>query len=218
MTNYPIPERKPKGDLRWSIKYNKYVEEPIKTNKQKEEEEKNKSIEIRVMEVKLFANNTFMTTAGLGDSTVLRGKWWIIGDERDQLFLQVWRFGFGRSVSGSTFSEGKALTHDDAKTYWGWTNYVDEDESNEITVPKEKSKSQPAKEGDAPRRLQVKGSVIVGWGLEPQPVANFIMREEVDEEDDFDDDAEDDDDPGFKFSMPDDAPPDGGIDWSASFQ
>jgi hypothetical protein len=30
MTNYPIPERKQKGDLRWSIKYNKFVNDPIK--------------------------------------------------------------------------------------------------------------------------------------------------------------------------------------------
>lgn len=219
MTNYPIPERKPKGDLRWSIKYNKFVEDPIKkTPKQQEAEDANKSHPIRVMEVKLFANNTFMTTAGLGDSTVLRGKWWIIGEERDQLWMQVWRFGFGRSVSGSTFSEGKSLTHDDAKTYWGWINYVDEDESNEISAPKQKSQSKPAEEGDEPRRLQVKGSVILGYGLEPQPVARFIMREELND-DDFDDDEEeeDDDEDGIELKFSE-SPSDDGIDWSTSFQ
>ena len=57
---------------------------------------------IRVMEVKFFANNTFATVAGLGDS-ILRGKYNIIGEKRDQLWMQVLRFGFGRSVSGSVY-------------------------------------------------------------------------------------------------------------------
>ena len=57
---------------------------------------------IRVMEVKFFANNTFATVAGLGGN-ILRGKFDIIGHDRDQLWMQVWRFGFGRSVSGSVY-------------------------------------------------------------------------------------------------------------------
>ena len=57
---------------------------------------------IRVMEVKFFANNTFATVAGLGGN-ILRGKFDIIGQDRDQLWMQVWRFGFGRSVSGSVY-------------------------------------------------------------------------------------------------------------------
>jgi hypothetical protein len=83
---------------------------------------------------------------------------------------------------------------------------------NKIAVPKEKNKYQPVKEGGVPWRLQVKGSIFMGWGLEPQPVANFIMHDEPDINEDFEDD-----DPGFKFSMPDDAPPDSGINWSALF-
>ena len=65
--------------------------------------ENDKIFGLRVMEVHLFANNTFSTVAGLGSSTVLRGKWDIIGTARNYLWMQVWRFGFGRSVSGSTF-------------------------------------------------------------------------------------------------------------------
>lgn len=57
----------------------------------------------QVMAVELFANNTFSTLGGLGSSTILRGKWSIIGEKRDQLWMMVYRFGFGRSVSGSTF-------------------------------------------------------------------------------------------------------------------
>lgn len=55
------------------------------------------------MAVELFANNTFSTIYGLGDSTTLRGKWSIVGEKRDQLWMMVYRFGFGRSVSGSTY-------------------------------------------------------------------------------------------------------------------
>jgi hypothetical protein len=215
LTNYPIPERKPKGDLRWSIKYNRFVDDPIKSKKQ-EEQENNQTTEIRVMELQLFANNTFSTTAGLGDS-ILRGKWWIIGDDRDQLMMQVLRFGFGRSVSGSTFSEGRMLSHDDAKTYWGRISHVNENESNDEIDgfdPQEKSIPNPEEDGDEPRRLQVKGSVIVGWGHEPQPVARFIMREELEEEED----NEDGNGIELQSSMPQDPPDDDGLDWSRGFQ
>jgi hypothetical protein len=43
------------------------------------------------------------------------------------------------------------------------------------------------------KRLQVKGTVLVGWGLEPQPVASFIMREADDDDTDKNDDEEEDD-------------------------
>lgn len=218
MTNYPIPERKGKGDLRWSIKYNKYVRDPVEKKTSKEEDEQNRSVPIRVMEVHLFGNNTFTTTAGLGDSTVLRGKWWIVGDERDQLWMQVWRFGFGRSVSGSTFSEGRMLSHDDAKTYWGWISYVDEDDSEDLGEDRRKSQSSPDKDGETHRRLQVKGSAIVGWGLEPQPVARFIMREELDEDDAFDYKDEDDETDEVQLESSFNLEADDGIHWSDAFQ
>ena len=44
-----------------------------------------------------------------------QGKWNLIGENRDQLWMQVFRFGFGRAVSGSTYSEGMGLTHEDQK-------------------------------------------------------------------------------------------------------
>jgi len=58
---------------------------------------------------------TFSTLGGLGDAKILRGKWNLIGENRDQLWMQVSRFGFGRGVSGSTYSEGMGLTHEDQK-------------------------------------------------------------------------------------------------------
>eukprot|EP00547_Thalassionema_nitzschioides_P005978 CAMPEP_0194204010 /NCGR_PEP_ID=MMETSP0156-20130528/3644_1 /TAXON_ID=33649 /ORGANISM="Thalassionema nitzschioides, Strain L26-B" /LENGTH=440 /DNA_ID=CAMNT_0038929903 /DNA_START=196 /DNA_END=1518 /DNA_ORIENTATION=- len=213
LTNYPIPERKPKGDLRWSIKYNKFVEDPLPwKKKQIEKEEEKKTTSIRVMEVQLFDNNTFTTTAGLGDSTILRGKWGIHGDQRDRFWMQVWRFGFGRSVSGSTYSEGSMLSHNDDKTYWGQISYMEED------IEKKNKKEENELDSDASevkenQRLQVKGSITIGY-LEPQPVARFIMREELEDEEDLEDDDEEEEEE-LKFKMPED---DDGIDWSAAFQ
>lgn len=75
---------------------------PSKKAQKKAEEDENRPVNIRVVEVAFFANNTFATVSGLGDN-ILRGKFHIIGENRDQLWMQVWRFGFGRSVSGSVY-------------------------------------------------------------------------------------------------------------------
>jgi hypothetical protein len=61
--------------------------------------------QMRPIPIDLFAKYTFQTETGLGD-TILREKWPIVGDKRDQLWMKVWRFGFGQDVSGSTISEG----------------------------------------------------------------------------------------------------------------
>ena len=63
-------------------------------------------IDIRVMQIDFFSNNTFSTVEGglMNEKTkILRGKWSIIGREKDHLWMQVSRFGFGRSVSGSVY-------------------------------------------------------------------------------------------------------------------
>ena len=60
----------------------------------------------------------------------------------------------------------------------------------------------------------MKGSVIYGYGLEPLPVARFIMREAT--ELDMEDDDEEDDDDDFKPPNLDNT--DGGIDWTNAFQ
>lgn len=167
LTSHPIKQRLPKGNKRWSIKYNKYIEEPVSPEARKAaEEEAKRAVPIRVMQVQFFPNNTFATVAGTGES-ILRGKFDVIGQDKDQLWMQVWRFGFGRSVSGSVYSEGKHLTQDDAKSYWGTIT----PELNENGEPEEDS-----------GRLEVKGSVLFGSGLEPLPVARFIMREVKEEE------------------------------------
>lgn len=205
------------------------LEDIPKNAKEQWEEEQNRPVNIRVMEVHFFANRTFATVAGLGTSTILRGKYDVIGTEQDQLWMQVWRFGFGRSVSGSVYSEGPGLTQDDAKSYWGQISYEEEEEEEEeqddrsIINQKREDKTlrdrNPILEisGDVepkPKRLQVQGSVLFGSGLEPLPIARFIMREATAEDylydDDDDDEEEDEDDENDEN--------DDVIDWTTAFQ
>ena len=141
---------------------------------------------MQVMAVELFVNNTFSTVFGLGSSTILRGKWNIIGDKRDQLWMMVSRFGFGRSVSGSTFSEGTSLTQNDEKAFWG-----------KIIEVKDGSGNKDSHEaGDSSHlgsiKIEVEGSVIVGFGLEPEPIGRFKMIEidDVLEDDEEEEDEE----------------------------
>jgi len=95
ITAEPLKKKKKE---RWSRSLGKMVEI--------EEEDGNVDINpfvagMQVMEVQLYGNHTFTTTAGLGSSVTLRGRWDVIGQDKDQLWMQIWRFGFGRSVSGS---------------------------------------------------------------------------------------------------------------------
>jgi len=209
LTSHPIPEHQPKGDIRWSIKYNKFVEDPpLKSKKQKYEDKMTDQPlqTIRVLEMKFFANNTFATIGGMGGSAILRGRFSIIGKEKDQLWLQVLLFGFGRSVSGSVFSEGGSLTKDDEKTYWGKIEYKDNQstegdvESIDAQSGADSTISDPKMDGSDPeketdRKLIVKGSVLFGYGLEPMPVGQFILAETSSAEDnDFDDEDDEDTD------------------------
>lgn len=188
LTSYPL-KPKPKGKMRWSIKYNKMVEDKNpKKGMEEEEAELNTPMPIRCMEVELFANNTFTTHAGLGSSLILRGKWYVIGNNRDQLWMQVWRFGFGRSVSGSTYSEGTGLTHNDEKVYWGKIYEVDHKKKEDDTEGDEE------KDSEGGKKVEINGAVMMGWGLEPCSVARFTMIEKT--EDSFIDDDEEDDDDG----------------------
>jgi hypothetical protein len=111
--------------------------------------------------------------------------------------MQIWRFGFGRSVSGSVFSEGSCLSKDDEKTYWGKIQYVDADEGKPMNLSSDSKAldTDPNRAIDrkSAERLMVKGSVPYGYGLEPQPVGLFVMTESI-EKDDFETEDDDDDD------------------------
>ena len=91
-------------------------------------------------------------------------------------------------------SEGKSLTKEDEKTYWGKICYEDEIEgTNESNIPTGRLDSDK-KDSDDNRRLLVKGSVIFGYGLEPQPVGRFVMSETTGIDDDEQDDEDDSED------------------------
>jgi len=174
ITSFPS-QYKRKRKQRWSIKYNKYVDKIPKTEQEKELEKREKSspVPIKTFEVELFTNNTFSTITGLGDM-VLRGKWWIIGESRDQLWMQVWRFGFGRSVSGSTFSEGSTLSQKDEVSYWGKIYKVDELEDDDNVDDNLSHKKR--------MQVEINGSVMSGCGLEPCSSGQFTMIEKTEEE------------------------------------
>ncbi len=188
LTSYPLPTRAERLQKKMSSeKYNKYKDYKSMTNadKEREEMEKNAPMQIKSFEVALFANNTFSTITGLGD-TVLRGKWSIIGEERDQLWMNVWRFGFGRSVSGSTYSEGPYLSHFDDVSYWGKIYEVD------AAVGEDSIEDDPAEWKGT--RIEINGAVMIGVGLEPCSIARFTMIEKTEDDDDIDEDDEDDED------------------------
>jgi hypothetical protein len=220
LASFPIPTRKRKVESQWS---------KSKKAKQEMEDEQNRPSNIRVMHVKFFANNTFATVAGTGEA-ILRGKYDIIGQDRDQFWMQVVRFGFGRSVSGSVYSEGRMLSPDDAKAYWGTIEW--EDSSNATTTAIAADAAHDITPVDAPsntcRKLRVDGSVMFGFGLEPTPVGRFIMREidEIDllvtnddEEDEDEDDMDNNDRERLSNKVSgddDDTSSSDGIDWSAA--
>lgn len=184
LSTFPSPKRKKKFEG-FSKLENRYVQSEYElTAEEKEEEESKPGKNMQVMAVELFANNTFSTLQGLGSSTVLRGRWSIIGKKRDALWMMVSRFGFGRSVSGSTFSEGKSLTQSDEKAYWGTiTNVEDGDKDSTEDDPSQLDS----------KKTEINGVVMEGWGLEPEPVAMFKMIEiedTLEEEDDEEEDEE----------------------------
>jgi hypothetical protein len=80
---------------------------PAKNRGQNQQQQQDKSVsdvireeavDIRLMPIQFFANNTFCAT---GNNKVLRGRFGV--NEKDQLWFQVSLFGAGRSVSGSVY-------------------------------------------------------------------------------------------------------------------
>eukprot|EP00957_Ditylum_brightwellii_P192173 14628663-Ditylum_brightwellii.AAC.1 len=106
-------------------------------------------------------------------------------------------------------SEGLGLTHNDEKAYWGQIEHVPQgNDDDDDTISDNSSKGTAAFMDGASKQeeettgkkglIEVKGSVLDGWGLEPLPVARFTMIEKTDErEEDYDDEDDDDDDGGL---------------------
>ncbi|GMI33910.1 hypothetical protein TeGR_g14010 [Tetraparma gracilis] len=144
---------------------------------------------LSVTEVVLHSNSTFDMVGGLGENRI-RGRWQIMGDDRDQLYMSVTRWGFGRGVSGSVFSEGAGLTQDDDKSYWGPISEIVVGRDGEVVEAAEGEQEewglldgeQRLLDGEQ-RLLEVSGAIMLGVGLEPTSVGRFQMREQrADEE------------------------------------
>ena len=148
---------------------------------------KDQATDIRTMPIQFFRNHTF---EAIGINKILRGRYEIIPNNR--LRFHVSRFGCGRSVKGSVFSEGIGLTHDDERTYEGSiiistkvkvtrNDDVDDDNDDEANVRRNATKpfsnfgpsSDAAKvssndgggDGDDGRLLRVEGKVTYGTDL-----------------------------------------------------
>lgn len=110
------------------------------------------------------------------------------------------------------------MTKDDEKIYWGKISYADDHtiETKSRHIPSKNEVEGAAvdenqAENSSSRRLCVEGSVIFGYGLEPLPVARFIMTETTEIEDFLEDDSEDDENDVEE-------PMDDFSDWSNAFQ
>jgi hypothetical protein len=231
LTSHPLrSSSSPKGKKRWSNKHNDYVYDSPPPEKTAVDVP---SSAVRVLQVAFYANNTFSTTGGLGGAAILRGKFDIVGTEKDHLWMQVIRFGFGRSVSGSVYSEGPMLSHEDVKAYWGSIHKLpvalqdDRNHSlgsiNETAVlSSDADTSRKVVDQNAESnlsRIQVEGSVLDGLGLEPMPVGRFILKEidltlQTIEEDD--DDEEEDENERNEVGFASSEVGDDGIDWSSN--
>ncbi len=97
--------------------------------------------------------------------------------------MNVWRFGFGRNVSGATFSEGPHLSHRDDVSYWGEIYELD------AAVDEDSIEDDPSAWKGT--RIEINGAVMIGV-LEPCSIAQFTMIEKT--EDDYDEEDDDDDD------------------------
>jgi hypothetical protein len=234
-----------RGEKRWSIKYNDYVYDAPSSKKKTNvpTPDDTPTSAVRVLQIVFHRNNTFSTTGGLGNAAILRGKFDIIGNDKDHLWMQVIRFGFGRSVSGSVYSEGPMLSHEDIKAYWGKIRKVttpvitnstlsrddtDNDNNNSkglsdvhhFTDVDHRHDEDPSQH----YRMEVEGSVLDGLGLEPMPVARFLLRE-IDSismtDDDEEEEEEDDVIDVLEARTIDIRLDDDGVDWTSmdeSFQ
>lgn len=130
--------------------------EPIESGSSRQES-LNVPFDITAMPIRFFANNTFQAN---GINKILRGPFDVT--KNDNLAFKVSRFGMGRSVAGSVYSEGLGLTHEDERSYVG----VIEERNG---------------------RLRIQGIVTFGTDLgedaRPEPVGRFVLTEsQVDRE------------------------------------
>jgi len=105
----------------------------------------------KLYRVTLHANATFSSSPGGDDNKVLRGRWAITGEKKEQIRLHTSRFGFGK-ISANTYGSGN-----EDKSYWGALTRKDDDGS---IVCEE-------------------GCILAGLGLEPTTIGSFRLLEIV---------------------------------------
>lgn len=130
------------------------------------------TLDVRIMPITFHSNNTF---TAVGTEKILRGRFDITGEGGDALYFRVSLFGFGRSVSGSVFSEGRLLSQDDRRAYRG--NIQSYEQNNNQT------------------RMFVKGEFYYGLGIEALRKSNSMgtfTLQEIDDDTTLDDDDEED--------------------------
>ena len=133
------------------------------------------------------------------------------------------------------------LSHEDVKAYWGKIRKVTTELVTNSTHSSDDSSNALANANDINNdlidfdedlslfRIEVEGSVLDGLGLEPMPVARFLLREIDpvststldDDDDDEDDDDDDETDTLEATSAIDVRLEDDGVDWKSiddSFQ
>mmetsp|Transcript_11021 Transcript_11021/g.13983 ORF Transcript_11021/g.13983 Transcript_11021/m.13983 type:complete len:190 (+) Transcript_11021:1-570(+) len=177
LTTMPVDPKRGMPKLVWKRSEGKYIDE-------KKYEDPDRNIDIRVMPIEFYANNTF---CAIGSNKILRGRFEITGDEKDRIEFAVSLFGAGRSVSGSIYSEGQGLTHDDKRSYLGF-------------IERREAEGHRGSDTASGAKLFVTGSAVFGSDLgsdaRPEPVAGFTMLEvsTTSQDDDDDDDNIDEDD------------------------
>ena len=92
-------------------------------------------------------------------------------------------------------SEGTSLTQNDEKGYWGKITEV-------VDGGKDNIEGDPTNWGN--KKIEIKGAVMIGWGLEPTTVGRFKMIEIEDVLEDDDVDEEEDEDEEYEEMSADD--------------
>jgi hypothetical protein len=131
--------------------------EPVQPKEKRKDdgEPLNQPVDIRAVPIQFFRNNTFQAFA---TNKIMRGRFRITKDQL--LAFDVSLFGAGRSVSGSIFSEGIGLSHEDKRSYFGSIR-------------------------ESQGRLFVDGTVTFGSDMgsdaRPEPVGTFLLTETKDD-------------------------------------
>lgn len=122
-------------------------------------------------------------------------------------------FIYSHKTQNTTHSEGRLLDKNDERSYWGTITKAylckkdddDDDDDDEDTEDQDKEQEITSKDinididmdGEitcevVQTYLEIRGSVIFGWGLEPEPIGRFTMVESTTMSNDSDEEEKED--------------------------